>query len=231
MLILGEQSRACKELSQDARTIAGRQAVLHGTRHPRRASNEHTLLLAFTRSPEVAAYWTLLERDNDEGKGAILVFNRSKLRNRYRLDPYHDPIWDSPSVDEMEEWVSSRDIHDVRRYLVGVVMVGSKKRTSPEKQRRNRSFQKRLALRSEGIEPELAFEMVKGRRQTLDDLEPILNVGLSNFAMKLKTGKWPRPSEYEEQDPATRLPNCPISPTIALRKEPLPSVKRRTRSR
>jgi hypothetical protein len=153
MLILGEQSRACKELSQDARAIAGRQAVLyHGTRHPRSVLRMNTLFyshqgsaqVSFTRSPEVAAYWALLERDNDEGKGAILVFNGSKL-------------------------------------------VGSKKTTSPEKQRRNRSFQKRLALRSEGIEPELAFEMVKGRRQTLDDLEPILNVGLSNFAMKLKT--------------------------------------------
>jgi hypothetical protein len=224
-LRMREQSLVAKQsfTGQDTPAVLRMNTLFYS--HPGSAQ------VSFTRSPEVAAYWTLLERDNDEGKGAILVFNRSKLRNRYRLDPYHDPIWDSPSVDEMEEWVSSRDIHDVRRYLVGVVMVGSKKRTSPEKQRRNRSFQKRLALRSEGIEPELAFEMVKGRRQTLDDLEPILNVGLSNFAMKLKTGKWPRPSEYEEQDPATRLPNCPISPTIALRKEPLPSVKRRTRSR
>jgi hypothetical protein len=194
-LRMREQSLVAKQsfTGQDTPAVLRMNTLFYS--HPGSAQ------VSFTRSPEVAAYWTLLERDNDEGKGAILVFNRSKLRNRYRLDPYHDPIWDSPSVDEMEEWVSSRDIHDVRRYLVGVVMVGSKKRTSPEKQRRNRSFQKRLALRSEGIEPELAFEMVKGRRQTLDDLEPILNVGLSNFAMKLKMENGPDQASMKNRIP------------------------------
>ena len=30
--------------------------------------------VSFTRSPEVAAYWALLERNDDEGRGSVFIF-------------------------------------------------------------------------------------------------------------------------------------------------------------
>jgi hypothetical protein len=121
----------CRQLAEDTRTVAGRRNVLyHGTRHPRSVLRMNTLFrscaggeerVPFTRSPEVAAHFALLDRDDDENTGAILIFDRTSLRSRCRLEPCHDPIWDKPDVhwDEMEERVWWRDIDDVRRHLLG----------------------------------------------------------------------------------------------------------------
>ncbi|WP_396604571.1 hypothetical protein ACFLEY_07210 [Bradyrhizobium sp. YCK136] len=100
------------------------------------------------------------------------MFNRRALQNRYRLDPWHD----CDETDEMEERVWNRNIHEVQRYLLGVVMVGRKKRNSRERERNNRLFQMTLALRAEGVAPELAFEMLHGPASSLDELEAMLGM-------------------------------------------------------
>ena len=156
------------ECLQEARAIAGRREVLyHGTRHLRSVLRMNTLFcsypgdkqISFTRSPEVAAYVASIERDNDEGEGAVLVFNRRALQNRYRLDLWHD-FHEMEEMEEMEERVWGRDIPEVQRYLLGIAMVGRKKRNSRDRRRNNRLFQMTLALRAEGVAPELAQELV-----------------------------------------------------------------------
>jgi hypothetical protein len=116
---------------QLSRKLAGRRSVLfHGTRYPASIARSGMLLFAlagdpvasFSRSPEVAAYWADMPRDDDEGRGAVFVFDRCSLATRYRLELFHDPIWDTPTFrnDEMEERVWLTNIA-VAPHLIGVV--------------------------------------------------------------------------------------------------------------
>jgi hypothetical protein len=118
-------------LVQLSRQLAGRRPVLfHGTRYPASIERSGVLLFAtsgdpvisFSRSPEVAAYWADVPRDDDEGRGAVFVFNRQSLAARYRIEPFHDPIWDTPTSlkDEMEERVWLTNIV-VAPHLIGFV--------------------------------------------------------------------------------------------------------------
>src|SRR4051794_38878619 len=79
-------------------------------------------VVCFSRSPEVAAYWADVPRDDDEGRGAVFVFDRCSLATRYRLEPFHDPIWDTPTFrnDEMEERVWLTNIA-IAPHLMGFV--------------------------------------------------------------------------------------------------------------
>lgn len=49
-------------------------------------------------------FWATLPRDNDEGRGAILIFDRDRLISRYRVGPRSD----SEFVDEQEEAIWGR---------------------------------------------------------------------------------------------------------------------------
>lgn len=120
-----------------------RQWLFHGTRYPEailagnalrcpklpRLPGQHTEpemgyeCVSLTRSPDVASYWATLERDDDERLGAVLVFDRSVLRTRYKLECCHDPVWSEIAFgrhDECEEQVW-QDIKPLRSYLAGVV--------------------------------------------------------------------------------------------------------------
>lgn len=111
----------------------GRDAIYHGTRFPRALFAENVLrcsdsgddAVCLTRSPDVAAYFALMQRAwgvprEDEGRGALLILDRRKLSARYRLEPNHDITLDMPR-DEMEERIWGRDIHDLSRYLIAVI--------------------------------------------------------------------------------------------------------------
>ena len=125
-------SEAERRLANLARKTAMKRDVLyHGTRHAQSilsmgvifcAEYAHQVSVSFTRSPEEAAYWALLERDNDEGRGAILIFDRQSLRCRYKIEPYHDQIWYNyrNRRDESEEMIWG-DVIDVGKHLVGFV--------------------------------------------------------------------------------------------------------------
>src|SRR5438128_754372 len=99
--------------------------------------------VSFTRSAEIAARFALIERPDDEGQRAILIFSRSALRSCYRLDRVDE-------ADEMEECVWDRDIHDIRDYLLGVVIEKGPPRKSSDRQRNNRLCQRTLAPRAKG---------------------------------------------------------------------------------
>lgn len=119
-------------LARHLRMIArGMDVIFHGTRYARKILTDDALFcsrsgyraVSFTRNPSVAAYWALLERDDDEQDGAVFVFDRQRLRARYRLESFHDPIWDTcyGMNDEAEECVWGRNIACVHAYLVAAV--------------------------------------------------------------------------------------------------------------
>jgi hypothetical protein len=101
-------------LTQRARELsAGRAALFHGTRYLSEILADGYLQLAvigdskvcFSRNPGEAARWATIPRDDDEGRGAVLAFDRDRLRMRYRLELIDDS-WSGPRA-EAEEYISS----------------------------------------------------------------------------------------------------------------------------
>lgn len=124
-----------KPISRLVRCVARRRDVIfHGTRYPRKIIHENRLTcrtvghlaISFTRSPEIAAYWALLYRDSEEARGAVLVIDRTRLRCRYRLLPYHDTFWDEQGkiTNEFEECVPDRSVKCLSDYLIAVIWEG-----------------------------------------------------------------------------------------------------------
>lgn len=124
-------SRAERQLAGAARAVAmDRDVLYHGTRYPQLVLETGALLrpmagdkkVSLTRSPEVAAHFALLERDDDEGHGAILVLNRRSLQSEYSLHSILEPYIESNELfhDEAEEEIWE-DVFHVHKYLLGVV--------------------------------------------------------------------------------------------------------------
>jgi hypothetical protein len=112
-------------LIKSARLLArGVSPLFHGTRYlsqilrcgALRAAEIGDCVVCFTRSPEEAAFWATLKRDDGNELGAVLVFDRDRLRTRYRLDAGNA----SELRDEHEERVWFRDI-SLGCALIGVV--------------------------------------------------------------------------------------------------------------
>ena len=104
--------------------------------------------VSFTRSPETAAYWALLQRNYDEGHGAILIFDRQSLRCRYSIEPYHDVICDDEMGrnDEAEERIWRRHVIDVGKHLIGIVF-GPTTQCSDAHKKHNREYTTRMEAR------------------------------------------------------------------------------------
>jgi hypothetical protein len=114
----------------------GRDVLFHGTRHREGVlasgilkSSSGSQTVSFTRSPDVAAHWAALPRDDDEGAGAVLVFDRTSLRGRYKLECIDDSWEADPSKfnefwraahDEFEEQVSGRNV-EIAPHLIGLI--------------------------------------------------------------------------------------------------------------
>src|ERR1700722_12272969 len=99
-----------------AKTIArGQDVLFHGTRHRERVLESGFLrpspasqAVAFSRSARVAAHFATLPRDDDEGVGAILVFDRASLKTRYRLECIADG-WVADPSEFNELWRAAHD--------------------------------------------------------------------------------------------------------------------------
>jgi hypothetical protein len=128
-----------------------REVLYHGTRYPQSVLSMGCFILSgggekvcFTRSADEAAYWALLPRIDDEGCGAILIFNRQLLQCQYKIGPYHDPFWDTDASrrDEAEEGIWA-DVTNVGKYLVGFV---SDPKTELSKRHKMLNHQHRLNM-------------------------------------------------------------------------------------
>ena len=108
-----------------ARSIGrGHDAIYHGTRAPEKVLRSGKLIpsfngVSFSRSPEEAAHFAyLIGGEVDQWSPALLVLDRSSLKQVYRLEPYRDD--EEYDYDEREETVWGRTI-SFRRHLLGVV--------------------------------------------------------------------------------------------------------------
>ena len=109
-------------LALQTRAIArGRDVLYHGTRYRELILASGLLALSnsggiyFTRDVETAVHWATLPR-NDEGEGAILVFDRPSLRARYRLEC----TLEDEGSEEFEEVVWDRHV-EIAPHLIGLV--------------------------------------------------------------------------------------------------------------
>jgi hypothetical protein len=151
-----------RDLARIARqTAAGRDVLFHGTRHAKSILTTGVLFYStpgdpgvfFTRSPEIAAYWALMDRESDEGWGAILIFDRQSLRCRYRVEPWHNPFCDDKAgrTDEMEERIRE-SVTDVGRHLIGYV-TEAMTQYSPQTKTRNWTRRREIKARLLRIQP------------------------------------------------------------------------------
>ena len=114
----------------------GRSVLFHGTKHPRSIIREDGLVprvpweypvISFTRSLHVAVHFAMLQQDDEEATGAVVMLDRELLRHNYKLEPYHDPMvsdlleWDERSAAEAEERVVAMAIPNLKKYLLGTI--------------------------------------------------------------------------------------------------------------
>jgi hypothetical protein len=112
-----------KWLARRARELSsGFNPLFHGTRYldcvlrDGYLKNAGAGWISFSRSADTAAYWAMMERDDDGGRGAILVFDRDRLSTRYRLELIDDSLY----IAQQEEFVSARVV-PLAIALVGVI--------------------------------------------------------------------------------------------------------------
>jgi hypothetical protein len=102
---------------------SGLNVLFHGTRYLNCILSDGYLkptgtpgLVRFSRSADAAAFWAMLEREDDDGRGAILAFDRDRLRTRCRLELI-DESW---SIAEQEESTCSGNV-PLSLALIGIV--------------------------------------------------------------------------------------------------------------
>lgn len=124
-------SKAQLKLASVARKKANTRDVLfHGTRFAQSILKMGVLFhslsgdqkVCLTRSAEVAAYWALLDRPDDEGRASILIFDRRSLERRYKIEANPEVFWHGKALfhDEAEEEIWG-NVVDVDTHLIGVV--------------------------------------------------------------------------------------------------------------
>ncbi len=112
-------AKARQALSERARTLAGKTpAYFHGTRYSNSILATGRLLcfpsprcdhaVCFSPDPCVAAHWATVDRSEDDGFGAIFIFDRRLIRLRYKIVKV-DTTWEKDGR-EREERVQSRDV-------------------------------------------------------------------------------------------------------------------------
>ena len=127
----------------------GRSILFCGTKNPRNIIRDDELrafdpldnpAISFARLFHVAVHFAMLHRDDEEATGAILIFDRELLRTRYRLEPYHDPIFDDNkrSASETEERIEVGAIRDLKRYLLGIIWLREDEKYPPRPRRRSK---------------------------------------------------------------------------------------------
>jgi hypothetical protein len=120
-----------RRLAAQARAIAkARNVLYHGTRYTRSILDSGVVFRAsigekkvcLTRGAEVAAYWAMLRRDDDEDRGPIFIFDRGSLERRHKIRANPEPYWLTKVTfhDEAEEEIWD-GIVDIRSHLIDLV--------------------------------------------------------------------------------------------------------------
>jgi hypothetical protein len=180
--------------------------LFHGTQRPNQILTQNTLKCSdagtcsvhFTRELTVAAFFVLLDKhENDDGIGAILVFDRDRLAQDYSLKCFRDKSLDQipylHDFNEADERVYRRDIIRLDRYLHDTIWIDEKRQQIwSEKQARQKEGAKpinwpgtseRLTLNIDSIPPAPV-------RQTAEDVgESAANDEMDDAIDRLLTGR------------------------------------------
>lgn len=108
--------------------------LYHGTPYPNRILAEGVLMygrsgdpfVSFSRSKAIAHRFASMSRDDSEDYGAILIFDRDRLRTRYRLECFdysHATFCPYGRREEAEEYICHTDVSPITRYMVGIEWV------------------------------------------------------------------------------------------------------------
>jgi hypothetical protein len=143
-----------------------RDALYHGTRYAELILKTGVLLysdpgqpkVSFTRSPEVAAYFALLERDDDEGRGSVFIFDRQSLERRYKVEANPEVDWHTKTLfhDEAEEEIWANVI-DIGNHLIGLVSGPTGWRSHKHKTL-NREYRAQVEARLRLLERQMMFQ-------------------------------------------------------------------------
>ena len=159
-----------RQLARQAREVAMTRDVLyHGTRYAELILKMGVLFPAsggcvcLTRSAEVAAYWALLERDDDEGRGSIFILDRQSLERRYKIEANPEAWWFSKTIfhDEAEEEIWD-NVVNVSNHLIGHVSGPTTRRSQ-----RTKMFNRELIKRMEARQLDLVPAPPKSARKTI----------------------------------------------------------------
>ena len=159
-------TKAVRQLAGMARQKAmDRDALYHGTRFAELILKTEVLFysdpghpkVSFTRSPEVAAYFALLERDYDEGRGSVFIFDRQSLERRYKVEANPEVDWHTKTLfhDEAEEEIWANVI-DIGNHLIGLVSGPTGCRSHKHKTL-NREYRARIEARLRLLERQMTF--------------------------------------------------------------------------
>jgi hypothetical protein len=143
-----------------------RDALYHGTRYAELILKTGVLFysdpgqpkVSFTRSPEVAAYFALLERDDDEGRGSVFIFDRQSLERRYKVEANPEVDWHTKTLfhDEAEEEIWANVI-DISNHLIGLVSGPTGWRSHKHKTL-NREYRAQVEARLRLLERQMMFQ-------------------------------------------------------------------------
>jgi hypothetical protein len=143
-----------------------RDALYHGTRYAELILKTGVLFysdpgqpkVSFTRSPEVAAYFALLERDDDEGRGSVFIFDRQSLERRYKVEANPEVDWHTKTLlhDEAEEEIWANVI-DIGNHLIGLVSGPTGWRSHKHKTL-NREYRAQVEARLRLLERQMMFQ-------------------------------------------------------------------------
>jgi hypothetical protein len=158
-------TKAVRQLAGMARQKAmDRDALYHGTGFAELILKTGVLFYSdqpgdpkVTRSPEVAAYWALLERDYDEGRGSVFIFDRQSLERRYKVEANPEVDWHTDTLfhDEAEEEIRANVI-DIGNHLIGLVS-GPTGHRSHKHETLNRKHRARIEARLLLLERQMTF--------------------------------------------------------------------------
>src|SRR6267154_3784011 len=148
------------EIAKKARPLLARTGNLlfHGTPTPQLILADNALRcpqygsysISFTRLLHVGIYWATLDRDMEDQREAVLVLDRNRLAQNYKLEPYRDDIWDeyperrARRSSEAEEVIYTRDVCDLRKYLIDVIWFDPDGRLRSSNRERDRRSRRRM---------------------------------------------------------------------------------------
>jgi hypothetical protein len=170
---------AVRQLAGMARQNAmDRDVLYHGTRSAELILKTGVLFysdpgqpkVSFTRSPEVAAYFALLERDYDEGRGSVFIFDRQSLERRYKVEANPEVDWHTKTLfhDEAEEEIWANVI-DIGNHLIGVVS-GPTGHRSHKHKALNREYRAWIETRLLLLERQMTFSFMN---DCISSLKPL----------------------------------------------------------